>query len=33
MAPFEDFEEWDKLFGINRRGDIGKAESAASLKE
>ena len=33
MVPFEDFEEWDKMFGIHRRGEIGKAESAPSLEE
>ena len=30
MVPFEDFEEWDKMFGIHRRSKTGKANSAAS---
>lgn len=30
MAPFEDFECWDKEFGIQRRKEIGEADSAAS---
>ena len=30
MVPFEDFAEWDKLFGINRSNETGKADSAAS---
>ena len=30
MVPFEDFEEWDKMFGIKRRSETGKADSAVS---
>ena len=33
MVPFEDFEEWDKMFGIQRRNETGKAESAASPED
>ena len=33
MVPFEDFEEWDKMSGIHRRGEIGKADSTASAEE
>lgn len=30
MVPFEDFEEWDKMFGIQPRKETGKTDSAAS---
>ena len=33
MVPFEDFEEWDKMFGIQRRSEIRKTDSAAPPEE
>lgn len=33
MMPFEDFEEWDKMFGIQQRRETSNADSASSLEE